>query len=42
MDAMLDERSPALALPDERRWARAARYAEAGFRRSLTAFTLES
>jgi hypothetical protein len=39
--AMLAERSPALALLDERRWARTARYADAGFRRSLMAFTLE-
>jgi hypothetical protein len=39
--AMLAERSPSLALLDERRWAKTARYADAGFRRSLTAFTLE-
>jgi hypothetical protein len=39
--AMLSENTPALALLDERRWAKAARYSELKFRPSLQAFTLQ-
>ncbi|MGQ0603555.1 MAG: DinB family protein [Anaerolineales bacterium] len=39
--AMLAESAPQLALLDERRWAKATRYAELKFRKSLQAFTLQ-
>ncbi len=39
--AMLAESSPALALLDPRKWAKAAGYPALGFHRSLEAFTLD-
>ena len=39
--AMLAEKDPVLALPDERRWAKAAGYTRQEFAASLQAFTLQ-